>query len=141
MMADEYLKNLRELEYKYNQKAGIYNLQYENATRCTTSYSTQPKAPQRDPFAQEKRLVKLNEMKKDVDALYYQVEAMRDELESLLRDFTNSDAMAVIHYKYITHLTISSIEAEIHCSRSTVYRLLDKGYAELDRILADRGIA
>jgi len=66
---------------------------------------------------------------------------MQEDLERLLQEFTDADAMTAIHCKHISHFTISSIEKEIHCSRSTVYRLLDKGYAELDRILAEKDAA
>lgn len=62
----------------------------------------------------------------DLDNQINEMEKTRETIISQIESIDDSDMYAVLYAKYITDQKLSDVRRDIHCSKSTIYRIYEE---------------
>ena len=124
---------LKELE-EYERMQEIFEI----ATRVTSSWSDMPR--HRDPQSREKLLVKLIDMKYDVNDLIDRYVDRKMEAIMLINRLSKAEYVELLICRYIDDMEWREVSKTTHYSENYVLKLHRKALAEFDQILADTDI-
>ena len=139
MRAREYLEKISKMNKEINST--IKELEeyermeeiFEIATRITSSWDDMPR--HRDPQSREKLIVKLIDMKYDINNLIDKYVDMKMEAIRLINRLSKAEYIELLICRYIDDMEWSEVSKKTHYSENYVHKLHRKALAEFDQIL------
>ena len=135
MTAREYLSQARMIDSRINSKLVELQRTRELATRATGTVSDMPRNPTPDLQQMESRVVKIVDLKKEINAEIDELVDLKRDIRELIAQIRKPEYRTVLELRYLGMKTWPDISEEMQCSARTIYRFHNSALRVADRLL------
>ncbi len=140
MTAEEYLKQIGQLDALINSKLSILISLEATATKTTGSMSGTVVSSSRNVHSMQDVISKIMDLREEVNADTDRLVDLRNEVSTQIRKLDDADCQTVLELRYVWLKPWKEISEALHCHVRSVYRIRDRGLETIAPLLRDMGV-